>query len=53
MNLININTDAFVLKVEKDLGDLIEAKLYVEEVSQPVGLPAQKHVRYQSPSKAK
>ena len=40
MNLIN--TDAFVGKVEKDLGDLGEAKLYVEEDAKPVVLPARK-----------
>ena len=40
MNLININTDAFVGKVEKDLGDLGEAKLNVEEDAKPVVLPA-------------
>ena len=42
MNLININTDAFVGKVKKDLGDLGEAKLYVEEDAKPVVLPARK-----------
>ena len=42
MNLININTDAFVGKVEKDLGDLVEAKLYVEEDAKPAVLLSRK-----------
>ncbi|XP_052253072.1 uncharacterized protein K02A2.6-like [Dreissena polymorpha] len=33
---------AFVGEVEKDLGDLCEAKLYVEEDAKPVVLPARK-----------
>ena len=40
MNLITINSENFIGKVEKDLGDLEEARLKIENNAIPKALPA-------------
>lgn len=40
MNLIQVNDNNFIAKVERDLGDLGEVKLKIEDGAIPVALPA-------------
>ena len=42
LNLIDIRTDMFIGKVEKDLGDLGEVKLHIDDNAKPTVLPSRK-----------